>query len=116
VPAAAAPAGGIVSGDRHRAWTAALDALELDVAATEAMLADCQPAADLPAVDPWSPPPGLGPLPVELQPRADAILTRQLATATAVARAAASARQQAVVALRLQTGRDADPAYLDQAL
>ncbi|HVQ93255.1 MAG TPA: hypothetical protein VMU51_19610 [Mycobacteriales bacterium] len=105
-----------MSGDRPGAWVAVLDALELKVAATEAMLADCQLGRDLPTVDPWSPPRGLGPLPVELQPRADAILTRQLAVATAVARAAASARQQAVVAFRLQTGRDAVPAYLDQAL
>jgi hypothetical protein len=106
-----------VTADWHLAWTEVLDALELEVAATETLLADSQLARDLPAVEPWSPPRWLGPLPVELQPRADAILTRQLTLATAVARALASTRRQAAVAFRLQTGRDAArPSYLDQAL
>jgi hypothetical protein len=103
--------------DWRLAWTAALDELELDVAAVEALLADTQRERDLPASDPWSPPPGLGPLPLDLRPRADAILARQLATAQAVGCALATTRRQATVALRLDTGREAPrPSYLDQAL
>ncbi|MEN3361789.1 MAG: hypothetical protein V7637_5771 [Mycobacteriales bacterium] len=106
-----------MSADWYEAWAAVLDALELEVAATEALLADSQLVRELSAVEPWSPPRWLGPLPVELQPRADEILTRQLVLATAVARALASTRRQAAVAFRLQTGRDAArPSYLDQAL
>jgi hypothetical protein len=104
-------------GDPHDRWTSILDALELEVAATEAFLAECRHIQELPVSEPWRPPDGLGALPDELQPRADQVLARQLAVADEVARALASTRRQAAVVLRLQTGRDpARPAYLDQAL
>jgi hypothetical protein len=103
--------------DWQQAWTAALDELELDVAAVEAILTDAHRAQDLPLADPWSPPAGLGPLPLDLRPRADAILERQLAAAVAVTRALATTRRQAAMAARIDTGRDAArPAYLDCAL
>jgi hypothetical protein len=99
------------------AWTAVLDELELDVTAADALLADTQRERDLPISDPWSPPAGLGPLPLDLRPRADAILARQLAVAAAVACALGTTRRQATVALRLETGHDAPrPSYVDQAL
>jgi hypothetical protein len=99
------------------AWTAVLDALELDVAAAHALLADTQRERDLPITDPWSPPAGLGPLPLDLRPRADAVLARQLAVAAAVTCALATTRRQAAVAFRLDTGHDAPrPSYVDQAL
>jgi hypothetical protein len=101
----------------RQAWSAALDELELDVAAVEAMLIDAHRAQELPPADPWSPPEGLGPLPLDLRPRADAILERQLAAAVGIARALATTRRQAAVAARIDTGRTADrPAYLDCAL
>jgi hypothetical protein len=102
----------------QQAWAAALDALELDVAAAEALLADGQRTRDLPAADPWSPPAGLGPLPLDLRPRADGILTRQLAAATDLVRALATTRRQAAAAGRLETGGSGAPrpAYLDCAL
>ena len=68
------------------AWTAALDELEMDVAATEAMLADGHRMAATPRADPWRAPQDLGALPLELKPRADEILTRQLAAAEEISR------------------------------
>ncbi|MGI5169979.1 hypothetical protein ACQEU3_37065 [Spirillospora sp. CA-253888] len=101
----------------HAAWSAALDALEADVAATEALLADDHRLRDLPPISPWSPPPGLGLLPLDLRPRADAILTRQLAAAQAIATALAANRRQAAVLARIETGGDggARPTYLNCA-
>src|SRR5690242_9103288 len=61
------------------AWVAALDDLEMDVESTEAMLADSHRMAQTPRADPWQAPQDLGALPLELKPRADEILTRQLA-------------------------------------
>ena len=52
--------------DWHRAWTAALDELEADVTRVEALLADDHRVRDLPVADPWTPPAGLGPLPLEI--------------------------------------------------
>jgi hypothetical protein len=101
----------------HQAWTTVLDELELDVGTVEAMLADTQRIRDLPPAHPWSPPTGLGPLPLDLRPRADAILQRQLAAATDLARALVQTRRQAAAAARIDTGRDAGrPVYLDCAL
>jgi hypothetical protein len=99
------------------AWADALDALELDVATTEAMLAEQHRFAEAPAADPWRPPEGLGPLPLDLRPRADAILARQVAAAAELTRRLAANRQQSAVVARIETGeRVKRPAYLDRAL
>jgi hypothetical protein len=100
------------------AWIAALDELEADVEAVEAMLVDEHSRRSLPAADPWSPPPGLGPLPLDLRPRADGILARQLAAASAITLAIATNRRQAALAARIETtGQPAPrPAYVDCAL
>ena len=99
------------------AWTAALDALETDVTAVEALLAADHRLRDLPLADPWSPPAGLGPLPLDLRPRADAVLQRQLAAAAALAVAAATTRRQAAVADRIEAGPGTPrPAYVDCAM
>jgi hypothetical protein len=97
------------------AWSQALDDLEMDVEATESMLSDDHRLRDTPLRDPWSPPTGLGPLPLDLRPRADAILQRQIATAEAITRSLATNRRQAAVTARIETGsRDAArPAYID---
>lgn len=103
--------------DWRTEWTGALDALELDVAQTEAMLTEEHRAADAPAAQPWSPPAGLGPLPLDLRSRADAILSRQLAAAEAIAQRLASNRQQSAVVSRMETGETIKrPVYLDCAM
>ena len=102
----------------HAEWAAALDELEADVVSVEAMLTDDHLMRDNPVTDPWSPPQGLGPLPLDLRPRADAILARQIAAAGAVSTALASNRRQAAVAARIETGGQPAPrpAYVDCAM
>jgi hypothetical protein len=102
----------------YAAWIAALDALELDLDSADALLEDVRRGRELPIADPWAPPPGLGPLPLDLLPRADAILNRQLTVAAALAAGISHNRRQATVASRLENdGRAATrPAYLDCAL
>lgn len=103
--------------DWRVAWTGALDALELDVAETEAMLVSNHLAAEPPPAGLWQPPAGLGPLPLDLRPRADAILQRQLAVAEELARHLVANRQQAAMISRIETGgAKAGPAYLDCAM
>jgi hypothetical protein len=104
--------------DWYKAWTAALDELELDVAAVEAQLTGEHATRDHPLTDPWRPPQGLGPLPLELRPRADAILARQLAATEAVARGMVVNRQQAALLERVQTAQKPAPrpAYIDCAM
>jgi hypothetical protein len=100
------------------AWAAALDHLEADVAEIEELLRSDQLVRDAPPADPWSPPEGLGPLPLDLRPRADRILARQIAAGVAIARAIALNRQQAALANRIELfdSGAARPAYLDQAM
>ncbi|BFU42127.1 hypothetical protein [Krasilnikovia sp. MM14-A1004] len=99
------------------AWTAALDELEMDVSATEAMLAEEHRHAETPPASGWHPPPGLGPLPLDLRPRADEILTRQLAAAHEIARRLTANRQQTAVTARIETGEAVKrPVYLDCAM
>jgi hypothetical protein len=102
----------------HSAWAAALDALEADVAQVEALLADEHRMRDTPAADPWHPPEGLGPLPLDLRPRADGILARQTAVAQALALAVATNRRQAAVAARIEAGSQGAPrpSYVDCAM
>jgi hypothetical protein len=106
-----------VTGDWRDAWVAALDELELDVAAAEAMLADDHRHAEHPPADLWKPPTDLGALPLELRPRADEILTRQLRAAEEIARRMVATRQQMAMNARIETGEAAKrPVYLDCAM
>ena len=103
--------------DWRDAWTAALDALELDVAQVEGMLADERRYAETPPADLWRPPTELGALPLELKPRADEILTRQLRAAQEIARRLTANRQQMVVTARIETGETVKrPVYVDRAM
>jgi hypothetical protein len=103
--------------DWRAAWTAALDELELDVAATEAMLADAHRQAETPPADLWKPPAELGALPLELRPRADEILTRQLAAAQEIAHRLTATRAQQAMTSRIETGEAVKrPVYLDCAM
>src|SRR3954454_8824893 len=99
------------------AWTAALDTLELDVAQVEAMLADEGRRPATPPPDLWRPPTELGALPLELKPRADEILTRQLRAAEEIARRLTANRQQMAVTARIETGEAVKrPVYVDRAM
>jgi hypothetical protein len=106
-----------VSADWHRTWTAALDELEADVTQVEALLADDHRVRDLPVADPWSPPQDFGPLPLDLRPRADAILSRQIAATQAIAVALIIGRRQAEMLSRVESGAvPSRPAYVDCAM
>jgi hypothetical protein len=99
------------------AWTAALDEFEMDVADIEVLLADVHRMAETPLANHWLPPQDLGALPLELKPRADEILTRQLATAEEIARRITSTRRQQAVTARIETGEQVKrPVYLDCAM
>ncbi|GAA1598988.1 hypothetical protein [Actinoplanes couchii] len=103
--------------DWRAAWTAALDDLEMDVLAVETMLADERRLAETPPANPWVPPTDLGALPLELRPRADEILTRQLAAAEEIARRLTANRQQMAATSRIETGEAVKrPVYLDFAM
>lgn len=56
----------------HDAWVATLDAYEVRVDATR----DATANGDLVQLEPFRPPPGLGPLPADLVARATALLAR----------------------------------------
>ncbi|GIE90331.1 hypothetical protein [Actinoplanes regularis] len=106
-----------MTGDWRNAWTSALDELEMDVAAVEAMLADEHRHAETPPADIWKPPTELGALPLELKPRADEILTRQLAAAEELARRLTANRQQRAMTSRIETGEAVKrPVYVDRAM
>ncbi|WP_433298481.1 hypothetical protein ACQP2F_43580 [Actinoplanes sp. CA-030573] len=99
------------------AWTAALDELELDVVRIETMLADERRHAETPPADLWKPPTELGALPLELKPRADEILTRQLEAAQEIARRLTSNRRQQAITARIETGEAVKrPVYVDRAM
>lgn len=99
-------------------WVAALDALEADVVVVEKMIDDEHRERDRPVATPWAPPPGIGPLPLELRPRADAILARQIAAAQALTQAITTNRRQAAFAARVEVGSagKATPSYVDCAM
>jgi len=106
-----------VTDDWRGAWIAALDELELDVTRIETMLADERRHAETPPADLWRPPTELGALPLELRPRADEILTRQLRAAEEIARRLTSNRQQMAMTSRLETGETVKrPVYVDCAM
>lgn len=100
------------------AWIAALDECEADVAEVEAMLVESHRLQKLPTRTPWQPPVNLPQLPLDLRPRADAILQRQLAAAQALSTAMTANRRQAAVVSRIENGNAGKnpPAYVDQAL
>jgi hypothetical protein len=108
-----------MTNERWRAeWVAALDALEADVENIEALIMDEHRVREHPLADPWTPPVGLGPLPLDLAPRADAILGRQLSATKVLVTTIAVNRKQAHVMSRIEVGHQGAPrpAFLDQAL
>jgi hypothetical protein len=102
----------------HREWVAALDALEADVVEVEELIADDHRLRENPLSDLWTPPAGLGPMPLDLRPRASTVLARQIAAAQAIATAIATNRRQAAMATRIESGGQGAPrpAYVDCAM
>nr|BFE67567.1 hypothetical protein GCM10020092_008680 [Actinoplanes digitatis] len=96
-------------------WVAALDALEADVETIERLIEDEHRVQALPAANPWSPPTELSALPLDLKPRADRILARQIAAAHAVSTAITGNRRQTAYAAKIEVGTacKAIPAYVD---
>lgn len=94
------------------AWAQALEALELDVATAERMLASGHLATVAPH-DPWTPPAGLGPLPLALVERATTLLDRQLEVARRLAEAADLSRRHMRAAQALRSAAPSVPVYLD---
>lgn len=118
-PRTGAPRDAVVGDVRDRrdpawdlAWSDALEALEIELAEAERMLALDHLAVVAPS-SAWVPPSDLPPLPAALADRARALLDRQLAVAESLARAAAQSRrhQRAVDAMR--TAPPAPPVYVD---
>ncbi|MBM2617387.1 hypothetical protein JIG36_17670 [Actinoplanes sp. LDG1-06] len=105
------------NGEWHGAWSAALDELELDVSTVELMLADEHRHAETPPASLWKPPTELGALPLELKPRADEILTRQLKAAEEIARRMTATKQQMTMTTKIETGEAVKrPVYVDRAM
>ncbi|BCJ53824.1 hypothetical protein Asp14428_52990 [Actinoplanes sp. NBRC 14428] len=102
----------------RQAWIEALDELEADVEAVERMITEEHRAQELATATPWEPPPGIGPLPLDLRPRADFILTRQLEAAKAAAMAITANRRQTAFAARVEVGTAGKqvPTYIDCAM
>ncbi|GGK18255.1 hypothetical protein GCM10010124_08520 [Pilimelia terevasa] len=100
------------------AWLAALDACEADVTEVEAMLAQEHRFQDMETRQGWQPPANIGQLPLDLRPRADAILQRQIAAAQALTLAMTANRRQAAFAAKVENGSPGKtpPSYVDQAL
>ncbi|GGM60913.1 hypothetical protein ACFFX1_28200 [Dactylosporangium sucinum] len=102
-------------GDWDAAWSAALDAMELEADEVERMLRHRDMPERLPAEAPgFTPPPGIGPLPAALEERARRLVQRQLDLSRELSIAIAGNRQQARLVARLH--READqsvPVYLD---
>jgi hypothetical protein len=100
------------------AWHSALGALELEVDAAEQLLRQPVDAADLPGYlgRSFQPPPGLGPLPMELADRARRLLERQLELAEGLTTAMQANRAQAMLAKRMRADRsDPRPVFVDRA-
>lgn len=98
-------------------WHDELDRLEADLEAVRALLANREQGSHAEAVDTasWAPAPGLGPLPRDLVPRAEALLASQRQVQLDLSRALAATSRQRDFAARVTdaTAAPAAPAYLD---
>lgn len=92
-------------------WTAALDGLEATLAEQRAALA----AGGEVHLEAYAPPPGLGPLPHQLVPRARALLADADALTDAV-RAQLSSTQRELALLDRMRPQSASPSYVDRSM
>jgi hypothetical protein len=98
------------------AWTAALDAMELEADSIEQLLRHRDLLALAPERAVFVPPGGIGPLPMELTERARLLVQRQLDLSRELSIAIAGNRQQARLVNRVQRegGSGAPPpVYVD---
>ncbi|MET7420638.1 hypothetical protein [Dactylosporangium sp. NPDC005555] len=103
------------AGQWDTAWATALDAMELEADEVEQMLRhrDVLESAPVTPVT-FTPPEGLGPLPIALQDRARRLVQRQLDLARELTIAMAGNRQQARLVNRLHRETvDTVPVYVD---
>jgi hypothetical protein len=107
-----------MTNDWHAAWSTALDDLEADVASVETLISTDHRLRELPIANPWAPPAGLGPLPLDLRPRADAILARQATAARELALAIGTNRKHASLVSVIEVGAAGAPrpSYVDRAM
>lgn len=108
----AAPARRAPSGSWDAAWVDALEALEMDLATAERMLALGHLAQE-PPVAPWAPPTGLGPLPLDLADRARTLLDRQVEVARRLTEAADLSRRHSRAVQAMRATAPAGPVYVD---
>ncbi|WP_432978681.1 hypothetical protein [Dactylosporangium sp. CA-233914] len=105
-----------MTGSWTAAWSAALDAMELEADAVERMLRHRDLLGTEPERAVFTPPVGIGPLPMELTERARLLVQRQLDLSRELSAAIAGNRQQLRLVNRVQresgTGQ-APPVYLD---
>lgn len=100
--------------DFHKSWVAALAELELDVARAENLLR--ANTVEIPELLPWTPPTGIGALPLPLLDRARRLHQRQLEVAERLAAAVAGNRRQAAVTGAIDATRPAaPPVFVDHA-
>jgi len=100
------------------AWSAALDRLELDAAAVEALVLRLRAEAEhVPTALPrWSPPERLGPLPASLAVRAQAVLERHHRMAAELTRAMVENQRQRRAGAAMHPRPEAVPVYVDTAV
>lgn len=110
-PVGVGTVGGVGTSFRD-AWESALTSLEVDVAAAERMLALDRIAETAPASR-WTPPTGLGPLPLSLADRATALLERQIEVGRRLAEAAELSRRHLKAAHAMRATAPSAPVYLD---
>lgn len=98
-------------------WLDELDRLEAELEAVRALLSSREQGSGAEAVDTasWTPTAGLGPLPRDLVPRAEALLTsqRQVQLDLSLAMAATSRQRDFAARVTDATAVPAAPAYLD---
>lgn len=101
--------------ERHPAWSAALDDLERGIDDAERTLTSIEPeSAPSTAAARWTPPTGLGPLPVELSTRASSVLARQQAVAERLHTARSAVLQHLGAVRTVERSHEPDrPVYLD---
>jgi len=100
--------------DFHQAWVAALDVIELDVRRAEELLRSN--SLEMPELIPWSPPSGIGALPLALLDRVKALHERQVEVSAALVASIAGNRRQSAFAEAIDSARpDARPVFVDRA-
>lgn len=95
------------------AWERELAALEMDVDEVEALLVADHSEPMPVRQDRWAPPTGLGPLPVEMRDRAQALLARQIDVASRLAAAAQQSRRHLNAVEAMRASPPAQPTYFD---